>query len=406
MELKDLSKLITDQGDAWGVFQKTYDEILEKKASGESVEGLEAKLALINTDMTEIRKSMELIDAKANRPGDGGDVNLTEDQVAYQKGFANYLRTGDGDSRALKELGRKAMNSQNDDQGGYLVLPEMDMVIDRIAPTISAMHRLADTVEIGSAKWEKMVKKSGMAIRWTADGAGGGETTEPTYAKVAIDVHTAEAEPWVFNETLEDAFVNLENDLAEEAAITFAEGSGAAFITGNGVGRPRGIAAYTNVANSAYTWGNVGYILSGKSAAFTSVAPADAVVDLQHALKSQYRPGAAWMCNDATLGVMRQIKDASGSYYLWNPDPAAGFGGRFLGSPVEVDDNLADLAAGSISLAYGNFKRGYKIVNRRGISLIRDNLTTKGQTKFNFTKRMGGGIFNYEAIKLMKFATS
>ena len=103
---------------------------------------------------------------------------------------------------------------------------------------------------------------------------------------------------------------------------------------------------------------------------------------------------------------MRQFKDASGTYYLWNPDPTAGFGGRFLGNPVEIDDNIADLGAGSLSLAFGNFNRAYQIVNRTGVSLIRDNITLKGQTKFNFRKRVGGGIKNFEALKLMKFATS
>ena len=113
-----------------------------------------------------------------------------------------------------------------------------------------------------------------------------------------------------------------------------------------------------------------------------------------------------WLANDATIGVMRQIKDASGSYYLWQPDPAASFGGRFLGSPVYVDDNVADIAAGSLSLAYLNPKRAYTVVNRTGITLIRDNITAKGTTKFNFRKRFGGGIHNFEAVKWMKFATS
>jgi HK97 family phage major capsid protein len=282
----------------------------------------------------------------------------------------------------------------------------MDSAIDRIAPTISAMYRLANVVTIGTAQYQKLVKTSGMAMRRVDDGETGGETTEPKYSKLLINVHSAEVEPWVYNETLEDAIVNLEADLAEEAAIGFAEGAGAEFITGNGVGKARGIAGYSNVANSAYAWGSVGYIASGKSAAFMSVAPADRVISLQHALKAQYRPGAVWLTNDATLGVMRQIKDASGAYYLWQPDPAAAFGGRFLGHPVEVDDNLATIAAGSYSLAFGNFKRGYTIVNRAGTTLIRDNITAKGTTKFNFRRRFGGGITNFEAIKLMKFATS
>jgi HK97 family phage major capsid protein len=110
--------------------------------------------------------------------------------------------------------------------------------------------------------------------------------------------------------------------------------------------------------------------------------------------------------NDTTLGVARQMKDGSGSYYLWTPDASAGFGGRFLGSPVVIDDNMPDIGAGAYSVAYGNFSRGYTIVNRAGTTLIRDNITAKGTTKFNFRRRFGAGITNFEAIKLLKFATS
>lgn len=400
----EVLSLIEKQGKAWDAFKEANDARLKAiESKGYAPADLTEKVEKINADLAAIGKSMTEIEKKANRPQAGaGDV--TPEQAEYRKAFNVYLRKGRTDN--LEDLQQKAMNTGSDPDGGYLVLPEMDMAIDRIAPTISAMYRLANVVTIGSAKYEKLVKKSGMAMRRVADGATGGETTEPTYAKIAIEVHSAEVEPWVYNETLEDAYIDLESDLANEAAIGFAEGAGSEFITGNGVGKARGITAYNNVANSSYAWGSVGYIVSGKSAAFASVAPADKVVSLQHALKAQYRPGAVWLTNDTTLGVMRQMKDGSGSYYLWQPDPAAAFGGRFLGHPVEIDDNLADIAAGSYSLAFGNFKRGYTIVNRAGTTLIRDNITAKGTTKFNFRRRFGGGINNFEAIKLMKFATS
>ena len=403
MMTQEILNLIQKQGEAWSEFQKTNDGRLAAIESKSSTAEFDAKLAKINEDMAEQRKAMSEIEKKANRPQAGAD-DRTPDQVEHRKAFNQFLRKGR--TEGLEDIQRKAMNSTTDPDGGYLVLPEMDMAIDRVAPVISAMYRLANVVSIGTSKYEKLVKTSGMAMRRVADGAAGGETTEPRYAKVAIEVATAEVEPWVFNETLEDAFINLEADLAQEAAIGFAEGAGSEFITGNGVGKARGIAGYTNVANSAYAWGSVGYILSGKSAAFASVAPADKIVDLQHALKSQYRPGAVWMTSDATLGIMRQMKDSSGSYYLWQQDPAGSFGGRFLGHPVETDDNFATLAAASYSLAFGNFKRAYTIVNRAGTTVIRDNITAKGTTKFNFRRRFGGGITNFEAVKLMKFATS
>jgi len=406
VELKDLATLIEDQGKAWEAFQKANDARLAAiEAKGYAPADLTEKVAKINADLAAIGKQMTDIEKKAGRPaaGAGNDKDVTPEQAEYRKAFALYLRKGR--TEGLEELSRKAMNTGSDPDGGYLVVPEMDLAIDRVAQTMGGLAPLADTITIGTAKWEKLVKTSGMAMRRVADGGTGGETTEPKYAKMAIEVFTAEVEPWVFNETLEDSRVNLETDLADEAAIGFTEGANAEYITGNGVGKARGITAYTNVHNGSYAWGSIGYIRSGKSAAFMSIAPTDRVVDLQHALKSQYRSGANWLTNDTTLGVMRQMKDGSGAYYLWNPDPAGGFGGRFLGSPVTVDDNMPALGAGSYSLAFGNFKRGYKIVNRSGTTLIRDNITAKGQTKFNFRRRFGGGIWNFEAIKLMAFIT-
>lgn len=409
MDMTEVTKLVEQQGEAWDKFQKANDARLKAiEEKGYAPSDLTEKVEKINKDLNDIGKSMAEIEKKANRPAatDAGGKTVTPEQAEYKKAFAHYLRTGEGDGRALKELGQKAMNTSSDPDGGYLVLPEMDAAIDRIAGVMGALGRLANRITIGTAKYEKLVKTAGMSMRRVAEGATGGESTEPVYTKIGIEVFPAEVEPWVYNETLADAIIDLEADLANEAAIGFAEGSNAEFITGNGVGKARGIAAYPMVANSAYAWGSVGYIVSGKSAAFASIAPADKVISLQHALKSQYRAGAVWLANDATVGLMRQIKDGSGSYYLWQPDPSAAFGGRFLGAPVEVDDNVADLGAGSLSLAFINPQRAYTIVDRAGTSLIRDNLTAKGTTKFNFRRRFGAGITNFEALKWMKFATS
>lgn len=402
--MQEIKQLLEAQARAFEEFKTANDariKSIEEKGFApadivDKVDKINAELKKIDTDLTEVAK-------KANRPGAGAS-EMSEAQTERKQAFDTFLRKGD--PTALVEIQKKAMNSASDPDGGYFILPEMDGVIDRIAPTVSAMYRLANVVTIGTAKWEKMVKTAGMTARRIADGSTGGETTNPKFAKLSIEAFTGEAEPRVYNETLEDANIDLAMDLANEAGIAFAELAGSEFITGNGVGNARGITAYTNVANSSYAWGSVGYIVSGKSAAFASVAPADKIVSLQHALKSQYRPGAVWLMNDATLGTMRQMKDGSGSYYLWQPDPNGAFGGRFLGHPVEVDDNMPDIGAGSYSVAFGNFKRGYTIVNRAGTSLIRDNITVKGQTLFNFRRRWGGGINNFEAIKLMKFATS
>lgn len=400
-DIKEVTELVEKQGKAWDEFKKTNDEILAAKADGKAVSDLQATLDKINTDMTAIGKQMTEVEKKAGRPGAGKD-EADPAKAEYKKALGAYIRTGD---ESLMRS-QKAMQSNSDPDGGYLIEEEMDAVIERVVPTISSMYRLARNVTISTNKWEKVMKTAGMSMRRVAEGATGGETTEPKFARIEIQVFPAEVEPWVYNETLQDARIDLETDLANEAAIGFAEGSGAEFITGNGVGKARGILGYTAVANASYAWGSVGYVVSGKSAAFTSVAPGDAIVNLQHSLKQQYRPGACFLMNDATLGKARQMKDGSGQYYLWNPDPLVGFGGRFIGSPVEIDNNMPDLGAGSQSIAFGDFSRAYAIVTRAGTSLIRDNLTAKGTTKFNFRRRFGAGVYNFEAFKTLKFATS
>lgn len=402
-DIKAVTELVQKQGETFEAFKTANDALLKAKAEGKAVGDLQATVSRIEADFVEQRKAHDELVKKANRPGAGNADEPNADQVAHKKGFDTFLRKGR--DTGLDELQAKAMNTGSDPDGGYLVLPEMDRTIDRFLPTVCTISRLAKTITISTSQYQKMVKTAGMSMRRIAEGSAGGESTEPTYSKLLIDVHTAEVEPWVNNETLEDAFIDLAGDLAQEAAIAFAEGLGAEYVTGNGVGKGRGIAAYDMVANASYAWGKVGYIATGKSAAFASVAPSDKVISLQHALKPGYRPGAVWLANDATVGVMRQMKDGSGSYYLWQPDPAGAFGGRFLGSPVEVDDNVADIGAGSLSLAYGNFKRAYTIVNRTGTTLIRDNITSKGVTKFNFRRRTSSGITDYSAIKFLKFAT-
>lgn len=406
-DFNEVKSLIEEQNRAWEEFKRTNDAILAGKAEGKSVSDLQVKLDKISADLD--AKSADLVEVqkRLNRQmlaGGGDGKGLTPEQAEHKAALQVYLRKGGhGDLEALE---RKAMSSGSDPDGGYLIDAEMDGAIDRIASTASMMRQLATVRSIGAASYEKLVKTRGISGGWLAESADSAESTETQWSKIEIPAFKMYAEPWVPNELLEDAGYDLEGDIVSESGIVLGETEGAAFITGNGVGKPRGIAAYTFVANSSFAWGKVGYIVSGKSAAFASAAPADKVVALQHALKPAYRANATWLTNDATLGTMRQLKDGSGSYYLWQPDPAAGFGGRFLGSPVAIDDNVADIGAGSYSLFYGDFRRAYTIVDRRGRAIIRDNVTKKGVTKFHVSQRVGGGITHFEAIKGMKFATS
>lgn len=403
--METLSELIGKQGTAFNEFKNANDARLKAiEDKGYAPADLTAKVDTINTELTQLGKDIAEVAKKANRPAATDAETLTADQVQHKAAITTLIRTGN--KTPLLALEQKVLQQGSDVDGGFLIHSEMDQTIERVASVMSTVRQLAEVRTIGKTSIEFRVKTSGTAARWVGEGDAGGETTNAKYAKMEIFAREMEIEPWAFNSALEDMDFDIESDLADEAGIGFGEAEGLAFVSGNGIEKPRGFLDQTIVANASYAWGSVGYVASAAAGAFAASNPADNIINLLHSLKAGYRNGAVLLMNDVTLSLVRQIKDASGAFYLFNPDATGEFGGFVLGKPVAVDDNMPAIAANSYSIAYANWKRAYRIVDRRGIVLIRDNLTAKGTTKFNFRKRVGGGIKNYEAIKLMKFAAS
>lgn len=401
-----LADLLKKQGEAFENFKNANDQRLKAiEEKGYAPADLVEKVENINSDLSQLGQDIQELAKKTNRPPSGGPGgNVTPEQEEYKQAFGRFLRKGEVSN--LSTLEKKAFQMGSDVDGGYLIHSEMESAIDRVATTVSALRGVCDVRGIGRASHEFRVKTSGLVARWVGEGETGGETTSPKYAKIEIMAEEMEVEPWAYNSALEDADFDIEMDLIDEAGIGFGEAEGSAFISGDGVKKPRGILSYPIVANSSYAWGKVGHIASGASGDFASSDAGDKVIDLIHALKSTYRNGAIMLMADTTLAKLRQIRYGSDHYYLFQPDPTAQFGGLVLGVPVVIDDNMPSMGSNSYSIAYANFNRAYRIVDRKGITLIRDNLTTKGTTKFNMRRRVGGGIKNFEAIKLMKFASS
>lgn len=411
--VEEIKSLITKQLEAFEAYKSANDARLaeiDKKghasaAAVEQVAKVEAELQKISKDLKSAQEQADQLEKRMNRPGAGEEKGvLSQDELEHKAALQDYLRTGrPGDLEALQQ---KAMSGQSDPDGGFLVGRDMDSAIDRIAAVVTAFRSLANVRTIGGASYKKLVKTRGVSGGWIGETEDSSESTAPQFSEIEIVAHRMYAEPWVPNDLLEDSLYDLEADLADEAAITFGEVEGTAFINGTGVKQPRGILSYTMVANASHAWNKVGYIATGVSGDFAASNKADKVIDLQHSLKQIYRPGAVFLMADATLAIMRQFKDSSGNYYLWNPDPSAGPSGTFLGSRVVVDDYMPVIAANSYSVAFGNFKRGYTIADRRGTAVIVDRVTKKGTTKYHISRRVGGGITNFEAIKLLKFGTS
>lgn len=204
---------------------------------------------------------------------------------------------------------------------------------------------------------------------------------------------------------LEDAAVNIDQWIASEVELAFAEQEGAAFVNGDGVNKPTGFLNYTKAAEASWAWDKIGYVATGADGAFASSSPGDALIDLVYALKAGYRQNGTFVMNRKTQAAVRKLKDADGQY-LWSPPALAGARASLLTFPVVEAEDMPDIASAAYAIAFGDFRRGYLIVDRIGVRVLRDPYSAKPYVLFYTTKRVGGGVQDFDAIKLMKFAAS
>lgn len=402
----DINQVIEDLGRSFEAFKAENDKRLKEiETKGGADPLLTEKVEKINAEISQIaalKKQIEHVETVAGRGGFGGGHSVLDQAKAeYKAGFEKWFRKGiEGN---LAQLAVQASASTLDDTaGGFLVPEEMAATIDRIAGVTSAMRRLASVITIGTDTYKKLVNQGGATSGWVGEKSARVETATPTLAEIAINTKEIYAMPAATQTLLDDSSVDIAAWLGNEVAIEFAEEEGQAFIKGNGVNKPKGLEAYSTVANASYAWGKIGYIASGAASTFTN---ADKLFDLQHALKPIYRNGASFLMNDNTMLNIRKFKDGEGNY-LWRPGLLEGAPDTLLGKPVEIDDNVADIGQNAYPIYFANFKRAYLIIDRLGIRVLRDPYYSKPYILFYTTKRVGGGIVMYEAIKALKIATS
>lgn len=407
-----------DSGNATKILaelQKTFEdfkterdkELADIKAGMADVVQTE-KVDRINVELTKLTKDIDAVNAAmaAIRVGGvSGDVD--PDKAEHAQAFDRFFRRGV--DAGLRDLEVKAkLTTQSDPDGGYLVPEETEAGIDRVLGTVSTIRSLARTISISTNTYKKLVNMGGATSGWVGEEQDRPGTATPTLREIAINTGEIYAMPGATQTSLDDARIDLATWLADEVSIEFAEQEGAAFANGDGINKPRGILAYDKVANASYAWGKIGFVASGKSdgfvAATATASPADALIDLYYALKSGYRNGASWLMSDATMNTVRKFKDAEGAY-IWAPPSGAAEVATILGKPVHTDDNMPAVAASEFPIAFGDFSRSYLIVDRIGIRVLRDPFTSKPNVLFYTTKRVGGGVVNFEALKLLKIST-
>lgn len=331
----------------------------------------------------------------AKRSGFGGGE---KGNVPEQKDALRVFITK-GDDSKLVELQGKAMSIGSDPDGGYAVPEYLDTEVEALEKDASAIARLARTVNTTGPSFKKVVNLRGTASGWVGETDARPETGTPQLSAITIDVGELYANPKLTQAMLDDAMFDAEMFIGEEITSEFADQLGAALVSGNGTNKPTGILSKTITAekDGVRAFGSLQSVETGAA----SVVDFDDLKSLKASLRAKYRPGAAWVMNDATAAVLSKLKDNTGDY-IWSDSVATGEPDTLFGYPVEIDENMPDIADGAYPVMFGNFKRGYYLVRRTGVRLLRDPFTSKPYVNFYATERVGGDVVNSECIKLLK----
>lgn len=344
-----------------------------------------------------------------------GEVAALRERVvsAGRPAIGSDARPGGGEftERYLRKgldwgIETKRFTVSTSSEGGFAVPREIDDMIETTLKSISPIRQIANVVKVGSSQYRKLVAVGGFASGWVAETAGRPETATPPFVEVAPPMGELYANPAATQALLDDAMFDVESWLAQEIAIEFARAEGVAFVTGTGTDQPRGFLNYPVAAtgDSTRPFGTLQYVPSGAAGAF-GANPADRLIDLVHALRAPYRQGAVWVMNSNTLATIRKFKDSTGNF-IWQPGLGAGAAATLLGYPVVEADAMPDIAANSLSIAFGQFRSGYTITERGGTTILRAPYSNKPFVHFYATRRVGGAVVNSEAIKLMRFSAN
>lgn len=371
----------------WDVFKQTHSKALEK---GEVELGVvKEKLAKIEGSMSkaeDLIESMQKIEAAAKRSGVAKEE--TQENAEEREAFRAYFRSG-------KESAMEKMSSYSDPAGGYTIIPELDREITRVINETSLVRQFATVKSIGTDQYEKMQRVGRATARWRDREAGAQETSRPNFEKISIKVHELEAMPSLPSNLVNDSVIDIEAEVRDAVAEEFSLAEGLAFIQGNGSGQPRGLLSY----DAGTSWGQIEQVNSGDASLLT----ADGLQAMVTALKDGYRQGARWYMNRLTRGAARTLKDGQGNY-LWQPNFQQGEPMSILGYPVTSFEDMPDVAVNALPIIFGDLKKAYKIIDRTGTRVLVDPYSDKPNILYYTTKRVGGGVDNFEAIKIQVIA--
>lgn len=328
-----------------------------------------------------------------------------EQDVPHKKAFGAYLRSGDDDGLRGLTLEGKAMSSAVAADGGYLLDPQTADSIRSMLGSTSSLRAISNVVQVDATSFDVLIDRSDVGSGWATEAAATSESATPTIERISIKLHELSAMPKASQRLLDDSAFDVEGWLAGKIATRFIRAEASAFINGDGIDKPKGIMLSTKVAHASWTWGNLGYIPTGAASDFATTNPIDCIVTLVYALAADYRANATFVMNSKTAGAVRKIKDTEGRF-MWSDGLAANAPATLMGYRVLIAEDMPDIAANAYPIAFGDFSAGYTIAERPDLRILRDPFSAKPNVLFYASKRVGGDVTDYAAIKLLKIATA
>ncbi len=398
MSITEVTDRVNTLGNAWEEFKRVNNERLaEMERKGNADPLYNQHLEKIQNVLDQQKSRLDSRETVNQRPVRSMEIKADSGgfmQGQYSKAFCNYLRKGM--EAGLEQLELKALSVGSDPDGGYLVTPAISANVVKAVTSHSPMRSICAVETISTDALEIIQDYDSAASGWTTETGAVSESTSPQVNKKSIPVFELYAQPKATQKLIDDSAVDIEAWLSEKISESFLTKENTAFISGNGTTQPKGILSYA----AGTAWGQVEQINSGTSAVVT----ADGIVRVFYGLKEEYAQRATFLMNRTIVQAVRLLKDATSGQYLWQPSLSAGAPDTLLGVPVKQATDMPIAGAASLSVAVGDFSRAYQIVDRIGIRVLRDPYTEKPFVKFYTTKRVGGDVVNFEAIKLLKLA--
>lgn len=381
--------------------------LIEK--NGHAPADYKEKVEKISAGMDSLQEKIAQLETVVSRPATGAVAGEADEQAkqAAKNAFAKYMRKGSVSAEEHKAMtavfpeAMKALSVDSDPDGGYLVLPERAAEMTKRVWEMSPMRQICGVQTIGSDAYEEVVDWDEVDAEDVGERDARSDSGTPQLGKLRIETKEMTSSPKATQKILDDAGINLEQWLSDKVDSKFARKEGNWFINGDGLLQAKGFLGYATTSTDEH--GKVEQVLSGTAGTFS----ADNLVSVQDALYEPFQAGARWVMRRATRTQVRQMKDGQGQYlFKVERGLTGGFEETILEKPVTLMPDMPAVGANALAIAYGDFKQGYLIVDRIGIRVLRDPYTAKPNVVFYTTKRVGGGVRQFQAIKILKLAAA